>query len=236
MIKQVFFLTLIAGTTIPVAPQDTASLPLEQIVRTLAKNEEEVQKVVQQYTFRRDIRLEELNQPGNAVGEYHAASDIAFDNAGNRREQSLGQPQVTLKRITLTGEDFDALRTLENSPFTTRDIEDYDIRIIRNESVSGIPCHVLELIPKSTTKSPRYSLRTLWVSETDLKIVKAVAKISDIRQRGGAENLFPQMEMSREKTEGNWLPASMTASDTLRFSTGSVGIRWVVKYDNYRKN
>jgi len=106
MIKQVFFLTLIAGTAIPVAPQHTANLPLEQIVRTLAKNEEEVQKVVQQYTFRRDIRLEELNQSGNAVGEYHAASDIGIRQCRYRREQSLGQPQVTLKRITLTREDF----------------------------------------------------------------------------------------------------------------------------------
>ena len=217
----------------PLAAQDTVGIP--QLVPTIAANELGLQSLLKQYKYRVDIRLEELDQRDTVVGEFHLANEVTFDVTGNRREQQLERTS-TLKRITVTREDLENFRSLEDSSFLTRDIGRYEVRSPGRELVNGVQCHRLEWTPKDSTTGQRPFSGTVWVTDADSRIVKVSGKFTDVRQGRGVESLFPEFEMSRQQIDGNWFPGSLTATDTLRFSTGPVRIRLTVRYGNYTTN
>jgi hypothetical protein len=233
-LRCVFVVLFISQFTLTAA-QDTVAIPPAQMVQTVSSNELDLQRLLKQYRYRVDLRLQELDQRDNVIGEFHLANEITFDSAGTRREQEAERTS-TLKRISITREDPEIIRSLEDSSFMARDIDKYEIRTTGKELVNGVQCYLLELTPKSPTNGQKYFSGTVWVGVADLRIVKFSGKFAEIRGRGNAENLFPQFETNRELVDGNWLPSSMTASDTLRFSSGPVRIRLIVKYENYTKN
>jgi hypothetical protein len=74
------------------------------------------------------------------------------------------------------------------------------------------------------------------VDDHDLQIVKTKGKsVPEIRSKNG-ENLFPEFTTWREQIDGKyWFPTYTRVDDTLRFSTGEVKVRQVVKYLNYKR-
>ena len=75
------------------------------------------------------------------------------------------------------------------------------------------------------------------MEDKDLEIVKTDGKaVPDIRKKGGEENVFPRFETFRENMEGHyWFPTYTRSNDILRFSSGDIPIRMIVKYENYKR-
>ncbi|HVZ61285.1 MAG TPA: hypothetical protein VG892_10920, partial [Terriglobales bacterium] len=95
---------------------------------------------------------------------------------------------------------------------------------------------VFDIAPKSIQKNRRYFQGRIWVDDHDLQIVKTKGKsVPEIRSKNG-ENLFPEFTTWREQIDGKyWFPTYTRVDDTLRFSTGEVKVRQVVKYLNYKR-
>ena len=212
--------------------QNGPDVSLSDIVQGAARAEQELEQALQTYVFREDIRLQELSRTDAVVGEYHVASEISFDSAGRMRDKVLEQT-ANLKRITATREDFEDIQSAWNLGLS-QDMDKYSIRSLGKETVNGFPCHVLELKPKNSSTTQRLFSGKVWVEDRDMTIIKSSGKFSDVRERG-KENLFPQFDLYREKIDGHWFPSSITAKDTLEFSTGPVNIRMTVKFESYRK-
>jgi len=207
----------------------------EEIIRRFAAKEKEFKEARELYTFRQDAKVQSLN--GNTVdGEYRMVVDITFDSSGRRVEQVVFAPQSTLRRIGMTREDIDDLEKRLPFVLTSDEIGQYNILYVGQQRVDELDTYVFDVSPRTIEKERRYFEGRIWVDNLDFQIVKTHGKnVPDIRKKN-EENLFPKFTTYREQIDGQyWFPTYTRADDTLRFTSGDVRIRMIVKYTNYQR-
>ncbi len=212
-------------------------IPVEEIIRKFSEKEKLFAIARSAYTYRQDVKVQELDGSDRVTGEYNMVSDIIFDGAGKRTEKVVFAPQVTLKRIGMTAEDLQDLREIQPFVLTSDDIQKYNLKYAGKEKVDEIDCYVFDVGPRKIEKGQRYFEGKIWVDDQDLQIVKTYGKaVPDLRGGKGGENLFPKFETYREQIDGRyWFPTYTRAVDTLQFSSGPVRMREIVKYDRYKR-
>ena len=212
-------------------------IPVEEIIRRFAEKEKEFKIARAIYTYRQDVKVQELNGDDRVTGEFNLVSDIVFDSTGKRTERIVRAPAPNLKKIGMTAEDMQDLREIQPFVLTSDDISKYDLKYGGKEKIDEIDCYVFEVGPKKIEKGQRYFEGKIWVDDQDFQIVKTYGKaVPDVRQKGGQENLFPKFETYREQIDGKyWFPTYTRAVDTLQFSSGAVRMREIVRYENYKK-
>jgi hypothetical protein len=227
-------LTALAPSANLTAARQDPSIPVDEIIQKFAGKEKEFQAARANYTYRQDVRVQELDSRGSVLGEYHEVIDILFDEKGRRIEKTILAPPSTLRRISMTIEDLEDIRSIQPFVLTSDDIKKYTLRYTGREKIDEIGCYVFDVSPKKIEKGQRYFEGKIWVDDLDLQIVKTYGKaVPDIR--GGKENLFPRFETYRQQIDDYWFPTYTKADDTLNFSTGPQRIRQVIRYENYKK-
>lgn len=215
----------------------------EQIIQKFADKEEQFRQARDHYTWTQDVKIQELDGD-TPVGEFREVTDIVYDDRGRRVENVTFAPQSTLQRIGMTKEDLDDIRNKFPFSLTTEELPKYQILYAGQQKVDELETYVLDVAPKTIEKGLRYFQGRIWVDQQDLQIVKTYGKsVPDIgvdptkkRKHPENENLFPKFVTYREQVDGQyWFPTYTKADDVLRFSTGDVHIKIVVKYTNYRR-
>lgn len=235
-----FILILLIGVSAGFAQsnpaQDQPSIPVEEIIRRFAEKEKQFKIARASYTYRQDVKVQELDGNERVTGEFNQVSDIIFDPNGKRTEKIVYAPRVTLLRIGMTAQDLQDLREIQPFVLTSDDIQKYNLKYGGKEKIDEIDCYAFDVSPKKIEKDQRYFEGRIWVDDQDLQIVKTYGKaVPDIRDKNG-ENLFPKFETYREQVDGKyWFPTYTRAVDTLRFASGPVRMREIIKYENYKK-
>ena len=215
--------------------QEQPPIPVEDIIRKFADKEKDFRTARANYTYRQEVRVQELSANDKVLGEYYVVSDIIFDATGKRTERIVKAPPNTLEGIQLTPQDLQDIREIQPFVLTSDDIFKYKLTYAGKEMVDEIDAYVFEVEPKKIEKNQRYFQGRIWVDDKDLQIVKTYGKaVPDIRGKG-EENLFPRFETYREQIDAYWFPTYTRAVDTLKFSSGAKRIRQIIKYDNYKK-
>src|SRR4051794_17493436 len=75
--------------------QEQPPVPVEEIIQKFAAREREFRNARANYTYRQDVRVQELNANDKVLGEYHLISDIVFDPTGKRTERIVFAPANT---------------------------------------------------------------------------------------------------------------------------------------------
>ena len=221
-----------------VRAQQAPEIPVEEIIRRLAEKEKEFKLARDNYVFRQEVRVQELSDSGRVAGEYQATTDISFDDKGRRTERVIRAPAPTLKRISMTKEDFDIIESVQPFVLTSDDVGQYNLKYLGKEKLDEINCYMFDVSPKRMEKGRKYFEGKIWVDDTDFQIVKTLGKpVPDDRDKpGGGENLFGKFETYRELIDGKyWFPTYTRVEDTLQFSTGPVKIREIIRYTDYRQ-
>jgi hypothetical protein len=227
-------MAIASSASLKAAPQEPP-IPVEEIIRRFAQKEREFQLARANYTYRQEVRVQELDTRGAVQGEYYEVIDITFDEKGKRVERTIKAPPSTLRRISMTMEDLEDIRSIQPFVLTTNDIAKYNLRYSGKEKIDEIGCYVFEVSPKKIEKGQRYFEGKIWVDDLDLQIVKTFGKaVPDVRG-GGKENLFPRFETYREQFDEYWFPTFTRADDTLNFSNGAQRIRQTIRYQNYKR-
>ena len=235
-----FVLMLFVGVSTGFAQSTSApdlpAIPVDEIIRRFANKEKEFKIARAAYTYRQDVKVQELDANDRVTGEFNQVSDIIFDSSGKRTEKIVYAPAVTLKRIGMTAQDLQDLREIQPFVLTSDDIQKYNLKYSGKEKIDEIDCYVFEVSPRRIEKDQRYFEGKIWVDDQDLQIVKTYGKgVPDIRDKNG-ENLFPKFETYREQVDNKyWFPTYTRAVDTLQFSSGPVRMRQLIKYANYKK-
>jgi len=218
------------------SPQKEPPIPVDEIIRKFAEKEKQFKIARASYTYRQDVKVQELDGNDRVTGEFNQVADIIFDSSGKRTEKIVYAPAVTLRRIGMTAQDLQDLREIQPFVLTSDDIYKYNLKYSGKEKIDEIDCYVFDVSPKKIEKDQRYFEGRIWVDDQDLQIVKTYGKaVPDIRDKNG-ENLFPRFETYREQIDGQyWFPTYTRAVDTLHFSTGPVRMRQIIKYDKYKK-
>jgi hypothetical protein len=220
-------------------PLNTArpSVDPQAIIQKFAAREAVFKEARNHYTYTQEIVVQTLD--GDTVdGEFRQIQDITFDDKGARVETVKYAPMDTLKRIMMTKEDFDDFRTRLPFVLTTEDLPNYDIIYVGQQKVDELDTFVFDLAPRHYDKNggPRFFQGRIWVDNRDFQIVKTCGKnVPDIHKKN-SENLTPKFVTYREQIDGEyWFPTYTKADDYLRFQTGDVHVREVVKYSNYKR-
>jgi hypothetical protein len=219
------------GTLDPSSPKGIGP---EEIIQKFAAREAEFKKARDEYTYRQSVKVQEMDGD-TPDGEYSYVVDILFDDKGKRIENVVNAPQPTLKRISMSREDFDDIEKRLPFVLTTVEIPDYNIKYVGQQTEDELQTYVFDVAPKKIEKNRRYFDGRIWVDNHDFQIVKSYGRnIPDYHS--GTENLFPSFTTYREQIDGQyWFPTYTKVDDTLHFKTGDVHIRQIVKYFNYKR-
>jgi hypothetical protein len=208
----------------------------EEIIQRFASKEKEFKQARDQYTYRQSVKVQTLD--GDTVdGEYQQVFDVTFDDKSRKVKNVVFAPQSSLQRIMMTEEDVDDIENRLPFVLTSDEIPEYSILYVGQQQEDELHCYVFDIAPKEIVGKKRYFQGRIWVDDHDFQIVKTYGKtVPDIRKKKGNENLFPSFTTWREQIDGKyWFPTYTKADDVLRFSTGEVKIREIVKYTNYKR-
>jgi hypothetical protein len=215
--------------------EEPKDLPPEEVIRKFAAKEAEFAKARENYTYRQDVKIQELSMSGAPGGKYEIVSDIIFSPEGKRTEKVVRAPVTTLRNLILTPEDEQDLRNVQPFVLTTNEIPQYDIRYLGKQKVDEIPCYQFSVKPKKMEHGKRYFEGEIWVDDRDLQIVKTYGKGVGLLKKG-SDNQFPRFETYREQVDGKyWFPTYTRADDTLHFQSGPQRVRMTVKYEDYKQ-
>jgi hypothetical protein len=219
----------------PVRPDAPQGITPEQLIQRFAAKEKEFKEARENYTFRQSVKVQTLD--GNSVdGEFQQVVDVTFDNRGRRVESVVFAPQSTLRRIGMSQEDFDDIEKRLPFVLTTDEISEYNLLYVGQQQVDELDTYVFDVAPKTLEKGKRYFEGRIWVDNQDFQIVKTYGKnVPDYRKKN-EENLFPKFVTYREQIDGKyWFPTYTRADDVLKFTSGDVRIRIVVRYTEYKR-
>jgi hypothetical protein len=236
--RQFQLLAILALFVLPwkLLAQDNPLDSVQEIIQSFAAHERELQIVRRSYSYREDIKVQELDKNDKVVGEFQMVREFTADLTGKVTKKVLSAPPSTLKSFQMTPQDFEDIENTQAGVFASGDTGTYDIRYLGKETVNGISCYVFDMRPKEIKDPQRYFEGKIWVEDRGLNIIKSSGKaVPDIRANRG-ENLFPTFEMYREQIDGYWFPSSIQSLDTLKFSTRSIRIRQITTFSNYKKS
>ena len=211
-------------------------VPVQQIIQKFTEHEEEFRKERDNFTYTQIFEFQELDEDGRPDGEYRLTSDILFTPAGKRYEKVLEAPSPSLKRISMSQQDFDDIEKVWPLVLTPGDLPKYDVKYVGREQVDEVGTYVFDIAPLKLEKSQRYFQGRVWVDDKDLQIVKTRGKATGLLKKK-EDQAFPMFETFRENIEGHyWFPTYTRADDVLHFKSGQdVHIRLSVRYQNYKR-
>jgi hypothetical protein len=189
------------------------------------------------YTYTQDLTIQTLTYNGAdksfVDGEFRQVTEVSVDDRGRRTEQIVFAPQSSLRRLAMTPQDMEDIRSSVVLPLTHEDAPDYDISYRGQQRVDTLDTYVFDVVPKTVKRGKRYFQGRVWVESRDLAIVKTCGKSVDVEKK---ENLHPTFVTYREQVDDvYWFPSYARSDDWLPFRNGAVRIREIVRFQNYRQ-
>ncbi|MCZ2148452.1 MAG: hypothetical protein LC126_11825 [Bryobacterales bacterium] len=220
---------------LPAADRTPSQTEIDEIIKKFAAKESEFAQARENYTYRQQVRILELDESGNTRGRHEVVSDIIFGGDGKRSEHVVRAPVSTLKNLQLTPEDEQDIRSVQPFVLTSADIDKYYVRYLGKETLDEIPTYVFAVKPKKMEQGQRYFEGLIYVDDRDLQIVKTYGRATGLLKKG-SDQQFPKFETYRQQVDGKyWFPTYTVANDTLMFASGPQPIRMTVKYEDYKQ-
>jgi len=223
----------------PLNSAQPQAISVQDLIQKFAGQEAIFKEARNHYTYTQEVTVETVD--GDTVdGTFKETTDVLYDDQGKRIENVTYAPMNTLKRVSLTKEDFDDFRNHLPFVLTTEDLPEYNIIYAGQQHVDELDTYVFDVAPKKVDKNggPRFFQGRIWVDNRDFQIVKTCGKNVPDTHKKGQENLSPKFVTYREQVDGQyWFPTYTRADDILHFRDGGgdVHIRETLKYTNYKR-
>jgi hypothetical protein len=234
------------------APLDSGFGPLDasqpkgitpqQIIRRFAEKESQFKRALENYTYRRSVKLDTIDDNGSIDGEYFQVDDIVLSPSGRKQEMIVYAPDNTLTRALLSPADFDDIEHRLPFTLTTEDVAQYRVSYVGMERVDQVGTYVFDVSPRHMEKDRRYFSGRIWVDATDFQIVVTNGKNIPDDTRRGQEDLSIPFTTYRRQIDGKyWFPVYTRAEGVLHFKNckaclpSDVRLREIVKYGDYKR-
>ena len=225
-------------------PLDKAApaVPAEQLIAKFTTKESAFRAALNNYTYRRSVKVQTVDDDGKVDGEYFEVTDVSFDSTGRRTEHVVQAPASTLERIMMSPADFQDIQQRLPFVLTQEDVGQYNVTYVGKQKVDELDTYVFDVAPKVIVKNHRYFQGKIWVDAQDFQIVVTNGKNVPDDTRKGHEDLSPPFVTYREEIDGKyWFPVYTKGDGILHFSGCSgyisqdVHIREFVKYTDYKQ-
>ena len=140
-------------------PLDTAQpkgIMPQQIIQRFAEKETQFKRALENYTYRRTVKLDSIGDNGGIDGEYLQVDDIVLSPSGRKQEKVVYAPYNTLTRALLSPADFDDIEHRLPFTLTTEDIAQYRVNYVGTERVDQVDTYVFDVAPRHMEKDRRY--------------------------------------------------------------------------------
>jgi hypothetical protein len=218
------------------------AIPPDQLIAKFAAKESAFRQALNNYTYRRQVKVQTVDDDGKVDGEYFEVTDIAFDSTGRRTEHVVEAPASTLERVMMSPADFADIQQRLPFVLTQEDIGQYNVTYVGKQKVDELDTYVFNVAPKVIEKKHRYFQGKIWVDAQDFQIVVTNGKNVPDDTRKGHEDLSPPFVTYRQEIDGKyWFPVYTKGDGILHFSGGSgylsqdVHLREFVKYTDYKQ-
>jgi hypothetical protein len=214
------------------------AMTAQQVIEKFGAAEAKAKESRTHYNYTQDVRVETL--AGKSVdGEFHEVTGVSYDGKGKRLESVMLAEQSTLRGVSLTQEDMDDIRIFMPFVLPTEDLPQYNLIYGGQQHVDDLDTYMFHVEPKKEEKNKRYFQGRIWVDSQDFQIVKLCGKSGPeaVRVKKNLQpDLRPTFVTYRQQVDGRyWFPAYTRSDDTLKFRTGPVHIREIIKYTNYKR-
>jgi len=219
------------------APPKTLSV--QDVIAKFGAAEATVKEARQHYTYKQDVRMQTLS--GTSVtGEFHEVSTVSYDAKGKRVEEVTFAAQPTLKGLQLEENDMEDIRVFMPLLLTSEDLPRYNLTYAGQQHVDDLDTYLFRVEPKKKEETgKRYFEGQIWVDVQDFQIVKVCGKSGPEKvqvKKHERAHLQPMFVTYRQQVDGRyWFPAYTRSDDTLRFPAGSLHLRQVIKYTDYKR-
>jgi len=181
--------------------------PPEEIIQKFAAKESEFQDALNHYTYRRQARVQTLDDDNRVDGEWYQVDDVIFDPSGKRTERTVFAPGSTLERVMMTPSDLQDIQRGYPFVLTSEEVSQYNIKYVGRQKIDDVDCYAFDVSPKAIVKGHRYLLGRIWVDTTDLQIVVTNGRMVPDDTKKGQEDLHPPFMTWRQQVDGHyWFP------------------------------
>jgi hypothetical protein len=214
------------------------TMSVEEVIRKFGAAEAVAKEARLHYTYKQDVLMETLSGQ-NITGEFHEVTNVSYNDKGKRQEVVGFAAQNTLREIQLTQEDMEDIHTFMPLMLTSEDLRQYSLTYAGQQHVDDLDTYEFHVEPKKEEKGKRYFQGRIWVDAQDFQIVKVCGKSGpeklQVKKKDRPE-LHPTFVTYRQLVDGRyWFPAYTRSDDTLRFKTGPIHVREVIKYSGYKQ-
>jgi hypothetical protein len=214
-------------------------MTVPEAIQKFGAGETKVKAARTHYTYTQDVLVQTLD--GKTVdGQSHEVTTVSYDGKGKRVENVTFAEQSTLRGISLSAEDMEDIRVFMPFILTSEELPEYNVTYAGQQHVDDLDTYVFHVEPKHEEKNKRYFQGRVWVDNKDMQIVKLCGKsvpevIVKKRKKGQMQDLRPTFVTYRQPVDGFWFPAFVKVDDTMNFLSGSVHVREIVKFTNYKR-
>ncbi len=223
-------------------PSRPVGISPKKIIRRFAAKESRFKRALDNYTYRRTVKLDTFDDEGKVDGHYLQVDDVIFSPSGRKQERVVYAPENTLTRIAMSPADFDDIEHRLPFTLTTEDIDRYQVTYIGKQRIDQVATYVFDVVPKQIDKGRRYFSGRIWVDARDFQIIVTNGKnIPDDTTRG-QEDLSVPFTTYRQQIDGKyWFPVYTKAEGVLHFKNcktclpSDIPLREIVKYQDYKR-
>jgi hypothetical protein len=210
-----------------------------ELIQKFAAAESRTKEARTHYSYTQDVLVQTLHGK-TSDGEFHEVSNVSYDEKGKRLESVAFAEQSSLRDVQLTQEDMQDIRQFMPFMLPAEDLPQYRLTYAGQQHVDDLDTFVFHVEPKKEEKDHRYFEGRIWIDVQDLQIVKVCGKSvpDSVRvKKNQRQDLRANFVTYRQPVDGRfWFPAYTRSEDTLRFRTGAVHVREVIKYTNYKRS
>ena len=226
----------------PLDTSQPAGITPQQIIHRFAAKESQFKRALDDYTYRRTVKLDTIDETGNIDGEYLQVDDIIFSPSGLKQEKVVYAPDNTLTRAALSPADFDDIEHRLPFTLTTEDVGKYQLTYAGKQRIDQVSTYVFDVTPRRMEKGERYFQGRIWVDAIDFQIIVTNGKNIPDDTRMGQEDLSIPFTTYRQQIDGKfWFPVYTKAEGTLHFMDckkclpNDLHLKEIVKYGEYKR-
>jgi hypothetical protein len=225
--------TRIEGAPPPEAPP---SLPPAEIVKRFAQKEDLYQSARAQYSYHKNIRIQEFGADGQPSGEFQVTYEAVRGSDGQLYERALAAPSSTMQYLQFEPDDIQQLFHMPAFPLTTAQLYKYVVTYLSTEAVDEVDCYIFQVRPKTLDRQHPLFDGIVWVDQKYLEVVKTYGKwVTDLGSVHPATLPFNIFETYREDVDGKyWLPNYSRSDDHIKLQDRTIPVRVTIKWSDFK--
>jgi len=219
----------------PPSKPEPPTLPPDEIIRRFAAKEDEMVRAIKDYTFQKNVRIQEVGPDSKSTGQLEIVTQLRFTPDGKMYEKPVSRQPSTLHNLDLQRGDSELLAPTPLFPLTTAMLPKYEIIYGGKQPLDELSAYYFTVKPRALERAHAYFSGVVWVDVQDLVIVKTMGKwVTETGDVTASDLPFTVFETYRQQIGKNlWFPAYSRSDDTFQAGNVSVPIRVIIKWSDF---